>query len=497
MWGSGPLFEWPTRTLSAQAGSHEVFLKLDFDTGDNPFRPSDSSRATLVDDPEQALAGRSLRIERSAADGYFGAGVPLQITGASDLKIAFVGRANALQAIAVNVFDERRRDNTTPMSPARIFDGEWHPAVFSVEGFRYNGGEVDRRIDLDAEFSGLLFYGPENGPGAELWIDKVVIYRGHDARPPEAPDPVRALVGSDGAIDVTWEEPPDDTFAVVYSVYRKSDEGAWEKIAESLQPAYRDHPQMPATYAYRVTAADFENNVSPPSIAVTATLATAGSPPAARTPASPSVQASDRANYAENVRRVHARGAGTVGPDVFLFAGDSITAATVYTHVLGSWLARGLTVRQGVGTVTTDYGAANIKRYLPDARPEFVVVMYGTNDQERGASISGSMRNLAAIVDACLEFGSIPVLATIPPRGYNKRNQQGQERYNRAVAELGRQKRVPVSYVFEEMMQEDLKAMLYDGVHLHPVAGNETAGRALRRTMDEVYFALRDTSGQW
>ena len=96
-----------------------------------------------------------------------------------------------------------------------------------------------------------------------------------------------------------------------------------------------------------------------------------------------------------------------------------------------------------------------------------------------------------------VEFGTIPVLATIPPRGYDKRNQRGQEQFNRALAELGRQKRVPVSYVFEEMMREDLKAMLYDGIHLQPEAGNETAGRALRKTMDEVYFALRDGSGQW
>jgi hypothetical protein len=60
--------------------------------------------------------------------------------------------------------------------------------------------------------------------------------------------------------------------------------------------------------------------------------------------------------------------------------------------------------------------------------------------------------------------------------------------------ELGRQKRVPVSYVFEEMMRHDLKAMLFDGIHLQPDAGNDAAGRALRQTMDQVYFALRDPS---
>ena len=142
--------------------------------------------------------------------------------------------------------------------------------------------------------------------------------------------------------------------------------------------------------------------------------------------------------------------------------------------------------------MTSAYGATHIKTYLADARPEFAVVMYGTNDQLSNVPVSAGMANLAAIADACLEFGTVPVLATIPPRGYDKRSQQAQERFNRALMELARKKRVPVSYVFEEMMRRDLKEMLSDGIHLQPAAGNDAAGRALRQTMDQVYFALRD-----
>jgi hypothetical protein len=46
-------------------------------------------------------------------------------------------------------------------------------------------------------------------------------------------------------------------------------------------------------------------------------------------------------------------------------------------------------------------------------------------------------------------------------------------------------------------MRHDLKAMLYDGIHLQPESGNDAAGRALRQTMDQVYYALRDASGRW
>lgn len=494
MWSCGgdPLVSMAT---SAQGGP-EVYLKLDFDTGRNPFLPTDSSSATLVAGPGQALTGRSLRVGRAQDGRYIGASMPLQIKGASDLRIAFAVRAASMQTVAVNVFDQRRQDNTTPASPARIFDGDWHIAVFAVQDFHYNGGPPDRTIELETDFARLLFHGQEDGPAAEFLIDKLVIYRGHDASPPEAPASVRATTGTDGSVELTWQEPVDNTFAVVYSVHRKTGSGAWQKIGESLTARYRDSPTGSETHAYRITAADFESNVSPPSSEVTARGTTVPAVSRGVAGVAP-IWVADRLNYVENVRRIHTRGAGTVRPDVFLFAGDSITGATAYTHVLGSWLARGRAVRQGVASVTTSYGAANIKGYLADARPEFAVVMYGTNDQIGGVSLSESMRNLAAVVDACLEAGTIPVLATIPPRGFDKRDQQVQERFNRALADLGRKQRIPVSYVFEEMMRHDLKDMLYDGVHLQPVAGNEAAGRALRQTMDQVYFALRDASGLW
>jgi hypothetical protein len=339
-----------------------------------------------------------------------------------------------------------------------------------------------------------MFHGQEQ-PGAEFWVDKLVIYRGRDDRPPQAPSMPVASPQADGSVLLTWQEPADDTFAVVYSIHRKLGTGVWEKVGESLRPSFTDRLASPGPRAYRITAADYDNNVSLPSADVTATVA-APPAPGGGNAAPPVAWLTDRLNYAENVRQIHARGMGKVRPDVFLFAGDSLTAATLYTHVLGSWLARGRTVRQGVGTVTTEYGAANIKGYLADAKPEFAVVMYGTNDQERGESVTTGMRNLGAVVDACVEFGTIPVLATIPPRGFDKRSQQGQERFNRALSALGRQKRVPVSYAFEEMMRHDLKEILSDGIHLHPGSGNEAAGRALRQTMDQVYFALRDSSRQ-
>lgn len=478
-----------------QGGSPQIYLKADFDDGKNPFAPTDTAQGTLIAAANQALTGRSLHVARAREGRYIGASVPLSIKNSSGLKIAFVVRARSMRTVAVNVFDERRRDNTTPASPARVFDDEWHPVVFAVEDFHYNSDPPERKIEQETDFRSLLFHGSEVGPAAEFWIDKIVIYRGADERPPAAPSGLRVSPETDGSVVLTWQEPVDNVSAVVYSIHRKSGSGAWEKIGESLRPFYRDRPASLEKYSYRITAADYENNVSGPSAELEVTPAMAAEARPASRSAPPWVV--DRAGYAETVRQVHARGAGKVRRDVFLFAGDSITAATAYTLSLGSWLARGLAVRQGVGTVTTEYGATNIKGYLAGARPEFAVVMYGTNDVERRGSLSGAMRNLGAVVDSCVEFGTVPVLATIPPRGYDKRDQRIQEEFNRALTDLARQKHVPVSYVFEEMMGHDLKEMLYDGIHLQPEAGNDAAGRALRLTMDQVYYALRDGSARW
>jgi hypothetical protein len=389
-----------------------------------------------------------------------------------------------MRTVSVNLFDEARSDNTTPASPARIGDAEWRTVVLHVEDFHYNADPRDRKVGGNERFVSLLVHGQEANGTPRIAIDNLVIYRGPDRTAPAPPAGVQASP-TDGHVDLRWSPSADDTLAAVYSIHRQTRGGSWVKIGESLRSSYRDPIPAPGAYRYRVTAADYENNVSNPSAEVDVT-ATGGTPPAAVMIVGTVVQ--DRLAYAGHVREVRARGRASTRPGVFLFAGDSITAAASYTHILGSWLGHGQSIRQGVGTVVTAYGAANIRQYLRDGNPEFAVVMYGTNDR---GDVRGSMRNLSEVIDACLAAGTVPIMATIPPRGFSK--QQGdQESFNRALIVLARDRKVPVSYVFEEMMQHDLNDILSDGVHLTPEMGNDVAGRALRRTMDQVYFALRD-----
>jgi hypothetical protein len=485
---------------SASCLPHE---RIGFDAGESPFAAEGNGEVSLEGRPELALFGRSLRVRRAKPGGYFGAAKAVEVPGPTDLRIAFCLRARGMAGVTVNLFDEIADDNTTPVAAARPREGGWTPVVFRVEEFRHNSAPPEERLTLPTLHTRLLFHGAElPGQEGEFWIDRLVIYRGPDVTPPGRPSGLTAAEDG-GRVRLAWSEPEDDAFPVVYGVYRRAEGAAWEKVGESLAPRFEDAVGEAGRYSWRVTAADYEDNVSAPSEAVSVSIASVASVssvdsearplPARPLPARPEddVRVRDRKAYAEGIRTIHARGRGKVRKDAFLALGDSITAANVYTYALSAALGRGIFLRRGYGGMRTDFAKGKIDELLAEARPEFAVVMFGTNDPKDPESVRGAMENLTYVIEACARAGTVPILATIPPRGYGK-EQEGERRYNAALAELCRSRRVPVSYVFEEMMEGDLRALLGDGVHLTPERGNEAAASALRKTFDQVLFALRD-----
>jgi len=398
-----------------------------------------------------------------------------------------------MRKVSLNFFDDKADDNTTPASPARVLEDTWRTVVYAVEDFHHNSKPPQRKVPANTRHTSLFFHGPEQkGEQGEYWIDKFVIYRGVDTQAPEAPKGLKAAE-SGGKVSLTWEEPADNVFPAVYSVYRKPAKGGWEKVGETIPPRYEDVPPAAGQFAYRVTAADYDNNCSGPADAVAVKV----DKPAKVDRPKPTPQETDRMAYADNVRAIHARGEGKVRHDVFLFQGDSITAADAYGFVLCSWLGRGINVKRGTGMMKTGYGRGTIGKDLSNHNPEFAVIMWGTNNSKAETAIPPAMEDMAAIIDACAAHGTVPIVATIPPKRFDKAKQDGQERYNTALVKLCRDKKVPISYCFELMMQRDLRQMLGDGTHLKPTTGNDTAGEALYRTMQQVYFALRDTRGSW
>jgi len=475
-----------------EGGGISVYAKVDFDAGENPFKAGGALTAALIDAAKGALSGKSLQVTAGKdAKSFAGLSVPVAVTGPKDLKIAFCVRAKGLGRLAVNFADRAHRDNTTPVSPPRPKQDAWQTVILHVPDFRYNAGQFDDKPKPDAKFSGLSFHGSvAGGAGADLKIDKFIVYRGDDIAPPTAPTHVKAQLKPKGVVILTWTEPRDNAFPVAYSIYRRRGP-QWAKVGESMRPTFTDTTTRPGRYVYRVTAADYESNCSPPSADRAVIVSTTG-----KAEKVTDKRITDRIAYAAHVRKVHAAGARKARRHVILYFGDSITAAHPYMHTLTGCLGQGIGVRHGYGGQTTAFAKAKIDEFLKSVRPEFAVVMFGTNDSKNPQSVQGSMKNLAYVIDACAKHGTVPVVATIPPRGHQL-DQPGERHYNAQLIKLCRLKKVPISYVFEEMIVKDLKAMLGDGVHLTSGPGNAAAGAALRKTFDQIAWALRDTRGTW
>jgi len=123
------------------------------------------------------------------------------------------------------------------------------------------------------------------------------------------------------------------------------------------------------------------------------------------------------------------------------------------------------------------------------------VVMFGSQEEDMSPKgLAMAMKNLYAVNDAFSRNGTIPALASIPPAGPERNAQKDVQRFNKALVRLCRSKKVPISYCFEEIMAADLdKAFSEDGLSLSP-QGYLLAGQALRKTFEQIYFAIRDTS---
>ena len=165
-------------------------------------------------------------------------------------------------------------------------------------------------------------------------------------------------------------------------------------------------------YRYRVRAVDFEENLGAWSTpAIVFSSATGKEPQLTR-------EQKDRPVYADHVRRIHAKGAGKVRKGHATLFGDSLTGATVYPQCAQSAFGT-LTVNAfGYPSMRTDFGRNKVGEMLQRDNPEFMFILYGTNNNKAEERIPAAMGDLAAIVKACEANGTVPVLGTIPPRGW-------------------------------------------------------------------------------
>ena len=412
--------------------------------------------------------------------------IPLKIEGSTGLKLAFLAKAaGGISSIPLNMFDAKAGDNTTPKSYAWV-ENDWQPIVYRCDRFRYNASG-DSTVQPETKYVNLSFHGPPTpNQGGLLQLRNFVIYRGRDMEPPRAPKGL-AIKTTEGGALLSWRPAQDNVGVAKYVVSRSGSDRIFRKVAESALPQYLDRPPVTEAYVYRVLAVDFEDNVSMWS--ETQSLQVEQSFPVIQLTA----YERDRLNYTEYVRKIHAAGQGKVEKGLVFQFGDSLTGAINYQRFTEAALGRYVIEARGRAGWTTMQGRALIASDIKRLNPEFCLILFGTNNSKSQFAIKEAMEDILAMARACEENGTVPVVATIPPRGFTDPSSQPEGNYNAVLIQTCRQNKIPIAYLFEEFQtQPDRRALLAgDGVHWGK-SGFPIAARAWKQAMEQVSFALAD-----
>lgn len=418
-------------------------------------------------------------------------GMDFLIRNSDGLKVAFLARGTGgVTTAQFNMYDERSNDNTTS-DAYRLVSDRWRPVLYRVDRFFYNDG-MSRMVARNTVFRNLRFHGNKTpDKKGVLELRHFVLYRGEDAEPPTAPTGLAAKEEGKGfGVRLVWKPAADNVGVALYVVARAGGEGKFAKVGESCTPDYWDWTMPPGKYRYRVLAADFQGNLSAWSDAAAVELTKAPELSSLK----PEEQ--DRMGYADRIRAIHAAGKGKVVAGRVLCFGDSLTGATNYRRYVESALGVYDVWARGYPAMRTDFGRKRIEQELAEVNPEFCLVLYGTNNSKAAKDIPPAMADLLAIAASCEKRGTVPVIGTIPPRGFNDPRSEPEARYNEALIKTCREAKIPVAYILEEFLEFEKKGdrrtlLAGDGVH-YIGGGWEATARAWAAAVAQVRFALLD-----
>lgn len=465
-----------------QAGGVTVYAKAQFDGKDTAgWQPSDGSKIGLTDD---AIAGKALKVE--VVQRWAGTQFPLRIKGSKNLKIAFHMKGRHMPAAGVNIYDKSSEDNTTPYGHRYLKDGEWTPVLYRMYRCHYNS-KATGFVSPHTEYNNVRFYGPSRPqPGTTFILDNFVMYRGTDNQAPGKVTGLKANAASDG-VKLKWEPASDNVAPMLYVISRSGPDGTFTKIAESCSIQYLDTTAGKGKRKYRVLAVDFEENLGPWSDVIEVDSVSEAKPRELTR------EENARFAYAEHVKTIYAKGKGKVLKDTVALVGDSLTGATMYPQCAQAAFKSMIVKAHGVASVRSNFGRGAVPRALKGENPAFACILYGTNNSKAAKAIPPAMDDLEFMVKKCEEHGTIPILGTIPPRGFKDPASTGEANYNKSVIELCKKLKIPTGHIFEDIQAGGprKKFISKDGVHWVG-AGMAVAGKAWAKALAQVKFVLRD-----
>lgn len=204
-------------------------------------------------------------------------------------------------------------------------------------------------------------------------------------------------------------------------------------------------------------------------------------------------------------------------PTVILALGDSITkgvrggvtAEETFSAVLAAELqssGREVTVvNRGIGGERTDQVLVRLIAELNEHKPDYVLLMYGTNDchVDQGAkqsrlSLADFRQNLRKLVDRIRAAGCEPILMTepryaakSPANGLGEHGNVRLEQYVAVTREVAAERQTPLidhfaGWAAAETAGTDLAGWTTDGYHPNPVGHRDLAGRMLPVVLERL-----------
>lgn len=204
-------------------------------------------------------------------------------------------------------------------------------------------------------------------------------------------------------------------------------------------------------------------------------------------------------------------------PAVVLALGDSITkgvrggvtADETFSAVLAAELkSQGLNVtvvNRGIGGEKTDQALARLMAELNEHKPDYVLLMYGTNDchvdqggSQSRLSLAEFRGNLRKLVDRIRAAGCEPILMTepryaakSPANGLGEHGNVRLEQYVAVAREVAMERQTPfvdhfAGWAAAEKTGTDLAGWTTDGYHPNPVGHRDLAGRILPIVLERL-----------
>jgi lysophospholipase L1-like esterase len=127
-------------------------------------------------------------------------------------------------------------------------------------------------------------------------------------------------------------------------------------------------------------------------------------------------------------------------------------------------------------------------------RPEFCLILFGTNNAKGSQkAIDAAVEDIRKMTELAAERGVIPIVGTIPPRGFKDEHSVPEASFNAALIAMSVVAKVPVADIFEAIQRRPNRreVIASDGIHWART-GFEIPARVWANAMDKVRFVLDD-----